>query len=96
MLRTPRSFLALAPAAAFALFAGCFGSTSSDPCVDYCDYLCTCHEGEAEYDCNQCRAEYSASSPALQDECETELVALQEQDATNNEGCFDEEGDTAL
>ncbi len=79
--------------ALLALLPGCFGVPSGDPCQDYCDYICTCHEGEEEFDCDQCLAEYASSDPELQDECETELVALQTQDQADNTGCFEEEGE---
>jgi hypothetical protein len=69
------------------LLLACFGVTGGDPCQDYCDYICECHAGEADYDCDQCRTEYATSDPALQDECETTLVDLQNADDDAGTGC---------
>lgn len=79
------------------LLPGCFGTSFGDPCVDYCDYICACHPNDPEYDCDACQTSLGSSDPELQDECETELVALQERDQLEGDGCFsDEEGfDTA-
>lgn len=80
-------------AAPLALLAGCFGAEIGDPCVEYCDYICECHPNDPNYDCDACRTSLGESDPALQDECETELVTLQEADQQNGDGCFaDEEG----
>ena len=57
----------------------CFG-TASGPCDEYCNYMCTCHGGDADFDCDQCRIEYASADPALQDQCE---VALNDQIATD-------------
>jgi hypothetical protein len=87
-----RRYLSLLPL----LLAGCFGTSFGDPCQDYCDYICTCHAGEAEFDCDQCLTEYDGSDPALQDECETTLVDLQNEDEANGTGCESGGDDTGL
>lgn len=75
--------------------AGC-PFTEAGPCADYCDYICECHAGEADYDCEGCRAEYAGGAdPDLQDECETALVDLQAYDAETGHECGVESGDTA-
>lgn len=95
MLRLSR--LPTAVLLALPLLAACLGGgATGDPCQDYCDYICDCHAGEAEYDCDSCRTSMESSDPALQDECETELVALQDADQDAGTGCFsDEPLDTA-
>lgn len=78
------------------LLTACFGVSFGDPCVDYCDYVCTCHEGEEAYDCDQCRTENDGSDPELQDACETSLADLQAEDESAGTGCSTNEGeDTA-
>lgn len=74
------------------LLTGCL--TEAGPCTDYCDYICACHAGEPEYDCAECRTVYSDADPELQDECETELTTLQQQDEADGTGCVSGE-DTA-
>lgn len=62
--------------------------TDAGPCDDYCDYICDCHAGEPEYDCEGCRVEYAGGAdPELQDECETELGDLQDQDEAEGHVC---------
>jgi hypothetical protein len=93
LLRLPSLARRAAAAAPLALLGGCFGAAPSDPCVEYCDYICDCHPNDPEYDCDACRTSLGESDPALQDACETELVALQEADQQASDGCFaDEEG----
>ena len=78
------------------LAPACLGGASADPGQDYCDYICECHDGETDYDCDACRTSLGSSDPAPQDECETELDTLQAADQTNATGCFADEGvDTA-
>lgn len=78
------------------LFTACFGTSFGDPCEEYCDYICECHEGEAEFDCDQCRTEYASADAALQDECETSLADLQREDESNATGCDSSTDDTGV
>ncbi len=76
---------------------GCFSETN--PCDDYCSYICDCHTDEEGYDCDACFTEYDGADAALQDECETVLVDLKAQDNTDAHVCTDGEGtatDTGL
>lgn len=70
-------------------------SVEAGPCQNYCDYICSCHEGEADYDCESCYTEYSAADPQLEDECSTELTTLKADDAANATGCDAAGDDTA-
>lgn len=76
--------------------AGFLGSCMPEggPCVAYCDYVCTCHEGEAEYNCEDCRTVYDGADPELMDACQTELTNLENEDEANGTGCSTPE-DTA-
>jgi len=67
---------------------------ASGPCADYCDYICDCHAGEPEFDCNECRTIYDDSDPELQDACETSLVDLQQADRDAGTGCVSEVDDS--
>ena len=64
---------------------GCF--TESGPCDDYCAYVCDCHGGEEGYDCEECTTVYASADAALQDECETQLLDLQEADEAAGHTC---------
>ena len=55
-----------------ATLLGCL-PTAAGPCDDYCNYMCSCHAGDDGFDCDQCRTEYAAADPALQDQCEISL-----------------------
>ncbi|MDP2315528.1 MAG: hypothetical protein Q8P41_21700 [Pseudomonadota bacterium] len=79
------------------LLSACFGVSFGDPCADYCDYVCECHEGEASFDCDQCRTENSGTDAELQDACESSLTDLQADDEAAGTGCSTAEGeDTGL
>jgi hypothetical protein len=75
----------------FVLLA-CFG-VSSTPCDNYCNYICDCHAGEPEYDCEECFTTYDGADATLQDECETSLIDLQNQDDAEGRVCGGD-GDT--
>lgn len=93
--RLTRALPALAPLFGLLLSLGLSSClTDAGPCQDYCDYICSCHAGEPEYDCQQCRTTYSDADPQLQDECQTELDDLQSTDNENGTGCVSGE-DTA-
>ena len=63
--------------------SGCF----YEPCDDYVDYLCTCHEDDPQYDCASLEAMYLDADPELQDQCAVDLAAVQEDDDENGLEC---------
>jgi hypothetical protein len=69
-------------------------TTDSGPCSDYCDYICECHAGEADYDCDSCYTVYAETDASLDDQCLSDLNELRSSDETNGTGCTDGE-DTA-
>lgn len=75
-------------------FLGSCGAEAG-PCQNYCDYICSCHEGEADFDCESCYTEYSQPDPQLDDECSTELTTLKADDQANGTGCSGDTTDTA-
>lgn len=76
----------------FLLLLAC--TVDTGPCQDYCDYICECHAGEEGYDCEECRTVYGGADAELQDECETELLALQDADAAAGNSCEATSADT--
>lgn len=73
------------------LFA-CF--STANPCDDYCSYICDCHAGEADYNCDECYTTYDGAEASLQDECETSLIDLQNQDEAEGHTCTSGSGTT--
>lgn len=73
-------------AAAAALAAG-VACESEDPCREYVDYICDCHDGEPGYDCESLRATYADPDPDVQDQCALDLQDLEDQDQANGVTC---------
>ena len=48
-----------------ALFLSACGDLVSNPCQDYVDYVCDCHDGEAGYDCDTLRASHDTDDVEL-------------------------------
>jgi hypothetical protein len=63
-------------ALALLVTSGCF----YEPCDDYVDYLCTCHEDDPQYDCESLEVMYLDADPELQDQCAVDLAAVQSVD----------------
>jgi len=61
---------------ATAALSGCF----FEPCDDYVDYLCTCHEDDPQYDCAVLETSYLDAEPELQDQCAIDLADVQQED----------------
>ena len=51
-----------------------------EPCDDYVEYLCTCHEDDPQYDCEALRTTYLDAEPAIQDQCAIDLADVQDED----------------
>lgn len=63
--------------------AGCF----YEPCDDYVDYICTCHEDDPQYDCETLEATYLDAEPEIQDQCAIDLADVQDQDEDDGLEC---------
>jgi hypothetical protein len=50
-----------------ATFAG--GCSSDEPCQDYIDYMCDCHDGEEGFSCKELEDVYGDADQEVQDEC---------------------------
>lgn len=73
----------LAVAATLAMTVGC----EPNPCDDYVDYMCDCHDGEAGVDCETLENTYANADAELQDECSIALEDQQDEDALNGVEC---------
>lgn len=65
--------------------------TIDDPCQEYVDYVCDCHGGEPEYDCETLRVAYAGSGEEYASECLAAHDALVLEDQQTNHECV---GDT--
>ena len=72
------------PAAALLLLAA---ACEPNPCDDYVDYMCDCHDGEAGVDCETLENTYANADVDLQDECAIALEDQQDEDAANGVEC---------
>jgi hypothetical protein len=61
----------------FALLLGC---EPENPCDDYVDYMCSCHDGEEGVDCDELGLTYTGADPDVQDECAVLLDEQQQAD----------------
>lgn len=58
-----------------------------EPCNDYVDYMCSCHDGEEGFDCAELRATLSGAEPAVQDQCSLDLSEQQADDDSAGVEC---------
>jgi hypothetical protein len=67
--------------AAIVILACCVaGCEPGDPCADYVDYMCACHEADTGVDCDALSATYEDAGPAVQNEC---AVLLDDQEGVD-------------
>ena len=67
----------LAAALLLSLTVGC----EPNPCNDYVDYMCACHDQDPGVDCQALRNTYANADSALQDSC---ARALDDQQAVDD------------
>jgi hypothetical protein len=58
----------------------CFGCEEEDPCDRYADYVCACHEGEEDFDCEALLELAEAPSQDVADQCAIDLDSQKEVD----------------
>ncbi len=68
---------------------GTVGCEVTDPCQEYVDYICACHDGEEGYDCEELRQTYADPDAELQNQCELDRTALEREDRENGVSCTD-------
>jgi len=71
-------------ALAMVMVAGC---SQEDPCADYVDYICECHQEDPDFDCGELRTTYENADPSTQDECAIALDEQEEQDESDGLEC---------
>jgi len=82
-MSTLRWFLAATPIFAATLAPSC---VTTNPCDDYVDYICACHQDDPSFDCATLQTTYADAPPDLQDEC---AVQLDDQQAVDSEAGLD-------
>lgn len=58
-----------------------------EPCLDYVDYMCDCHDGEEGFDCTELTAIYADAGQDVQDQCAVDLSDQQATDETDGHEC---------
>lgn len=58
-----------------------------EPCDEYVDYICVCHEDDPEFDCGALSETFADADPALQDECALNLQDQQDEDQQDGLEC---------
>jgi len=72
------------------LFAGVLASLiacADDPCAEYVDYMCECHDDDPEVDCAELSATLSTDDPDLLDQCAIDLADQRDLDDEAGESC---------
>ena len=72
------------------LLLACFGE--GGPCTDYCDYICDCHQGEADFNCDECYTVFASADAQQQDECEASLADQRAEDDSSGHVCTSDTG----
>lgn len=73
-------------AAIFLILPAC-DSVFGNPCQDYVDYICECHDGDPGYDCETLRASHNTDDVELYEDCTVALEDIQAADETTGQGC---------
>ncbi len=69
------------------LAAPLVGCESEEPCQDYVDYICACHDGEEGFDCAEVEETFGNADADLQDECSITLDEQRQQDEADGLEC---------
>ena len=59
----------------------------ADPCGEYVDYMCLCHDDDTGVDCDELSVVYASAEPEVQDECAVLLEDQQQADEEAGETC---------
>ena len=59
---------------------GVYGCEPVEPCDDYVDYMCLCHDDDTGVDCDGLSVTYASAEPEVQDECAVLLDNQQKSD----------------
>lgn len=60
---------------------------SDEPCQDYIDYICACHDGEEGFDCEEFEKTYGDADADVQDDCAIGLDEQKEADEAAGLSC---------
>lgn len=75
--------LFIVAAALFTMGSAC----QEEPCQDYVDYICDCHDGEEGFDCEELRTTLADADQDVQDQCALDLSDQQQEDEANGVDC---------
>ena len=59
---------------------GFLAACEDQPCDRYINYMCTCHENDDGFDCEELGQALGDASPELQDQCSIDLANQQDAD----------------
>lgn len=62
------------------LLTGLMACDEESACDEWASYVCACHDGEPEFDCDELNALAIEASPAVIDQCAIDLAAQRAED----------------
>jgi hypothetical protein len=60
---------------------------NDDPCEDYIDYICQCHDDDPDFSCEDVKTTLEDADPEVKNQCALDLDELQVEDADNGDEC---------
>ena len=77
------------------LFVGAVGCEIEDPCDEFVEYMCECHDG-GDVSCEELQTTLLGADADVQDECAIALADQEAMDAANPDfDCFESEATSA-
>lgn len=73
--------------AALTLGALALTACEIEPCDDYVDYMCSCHDSEEGFDCAELTEIYVDAEPNVQDQCAIDLGDQKQTDEDEGVEC---------
>ena len=68
-----------------------FIACTDDPCTQYADYMCVCHDDDPAIDCGELQLTYAADDPDVWDQCAIDLAEQKAVDQASGLECVIEE-----
>ena len=66
---------------------GILVACEATPCDEYVAYMCTCHDDDPEFSCEELERTYAEAPPDVQDTCALALDEQQEMDEEEGLNC---------
>lgn len=64
-----------------------FACEEESPCDRWADYVCTCHDGEEGFDCEELQRLAEDPTPAVEEQCQIDLSEQRSVDQDAGEFC---------